>query len=127
MRTARLLIALAALTIPAPSAAADIEQFLGRTVTDVRVEIAGVPVSDAAVLELVETRVGEPLGMRAVRGTIDHLIGLSRFEDVRLFAARSDQGVTLRWQLTPVRRIGRITVTGNAVLSASDLRSELND
>ena len=125
-RTARLLLFLAALATPAPCAA-DVAQFLGRTVIDVRVEVAGVPVLESAVLELVETRVGEPLAMRSVRGTIDHLIGLGRFEDVQVFAAPADQGVTVRWQLTPVRRIGRITVAGNAGLSASDLRDELND
>jgi hypothetical protein len=36
------------------------------------------------VLELVETRVGEPLAMRDVRGTIEHLVGVGRFEDVRV-------------------------------------------
>ncbi len=65
--------------------------------------------------------------MAAVRATIDHLVGLGRFEDVRVFASPADQGVTLRWQLTPVRRIARITVTGNAVLPASGIRSELTD
>lgn len=104
-----------------------VEQYLGRTITDVRVEIAGVPANDLALLELIETRVGEPLGMRGVRGTIDHLIGLGRFEDVRVMAAGSDQGVTLRWQLTPVKRITKITVAGKAALSASAIRSEIND
>ena len=105
----------------------DLEQYLGRTITDVRVEIAGVPSSEASVLELIETRVGEPLGMRDVRGTIDHLIGLGRFEDVRVSAAAADQGVTIRWQLTPIRRITKITVTGRAELSASAIRAEIND
>jgi outer membrane protein insertion porin family len=135
-RIVRLLLFLAALGLPAVAAPAfaasaatveDVAQFLGRTVTDVRVEVAGVPVLDSAVVELVETRVGEPLAMRAVRGTIDHLIGLGRFEDVQVFAAPSDQGVTLRWQLTPVRRIDRITVAGNAGLSGSEVRDELSD
>ena len=57
------------------------------------------------MLELVETRVGEPLAMQDVRGTIEHLVGLGRFEDVRVFASGTDQGVALRWQLVPVRRI----------------------
>ena len=35
--------------------------------------------------------------MAAVRDTIDHLVGLGRFEDVRVFAAPADQGVALRW------------------------------
>ena len=105
----------------------DVEQYLGRTIIDVRVEIAGVPSSDAAVLELIETRVGEALGMRSVRGTIDHLVGLGRFEDVRVMAAAADQGVTLRWQLTPVRRITRITVAGDHVLPAAAVREEIGD
>jgi outer membrane protein assembly factor BamA len=105
----------------------DVQDYLGKTITDVRVEIAGVPSNEAGVLELIETRVGEPLGMRNVRGTIDHLVGLGRFEDVRVVAAPADQGVTLRWQLTPIRRITRVTVTGNAALSASAIRAEIND
>ncbi len=100
---------------------------LGQTITDVRVDIAGQPAADANVLGLVETRIGDPLEMAAVRATIDHLVGLGRFEDVRVLTSPADQGVTLRWQLTPVRRIARITVTGNPVLPASDIRSELAD
>ena len=102
-------------------------QHLGRTITDVRVEIAGLPAADANVLSLIETRVGEPLAAHEVRTTIDHLVGLGRFEDVRVVTAPSDQGVALRWQLTPVRRISKITVTGNAVLPASAIRAELED
>jgi outer membrane protein insertion porin family len=101
--------------------------YLGRTITDLRVEIAGVPATDAAVLELIETRVGEPLAMLDVRGTIDHLVGLGRFEDVRVLAAPADQGVTVRWQLTPLRRITRVTVAGEPVLSASAIRAELSE
>ena len=103
------------------------EQHLGRTITDVRVEIAGLAVADANVLNLIETRVGEPLAAHSVRNTIDHLVGLGRFEDVRVVTAPSDQGVALRWHLTPVRRISKITVTGSAVLPASDIRAELAD
>ena len=111
----------------AVAAAADQTAHLGRMIVDVRVEIAGVAVSDTNVLHLIETRVGEPLAAHSVRTTIDHLVGLGRFEDVRVSAAPSDQGVALRWQLTPVRRISKITVTGNAVLPAAAIRSELAD
>ena len=109
------------------AAAAEQTSHLGRTITDVRVEIAGLAVSDINVLSLIETRVGEPLGAHSVRTTIDHLVGLGRFEDVRVSAAPSAQGVALRWQLTPVRRISKVTVTGNAVLPASAIRAELAD
>jgi outer membrane protein insertion porin family len=123
MRVASVVMALA---LGWGAAAASAQQ-LGRTITDVRVEMAGLPVSDASVLNLLETRVGEPLAAHDVRATIDHLVGLGRFEDVRVITAATDQGVTLRWQLTPVRRISRITVEGAAVLPASAIRTELAD
>ena len=103
------------------------QDFLGKTITDVRVEIAGVAVAEIGVLELVETRVGEPLAMQSVRGTIEHLVGVGRFEDVRVFASGTDQGVSLRWQLVPVRKISKITVTGNHVLPDQDLRRVITD
>ncbi|MBY0493653.1 MAG: BamA/TamA family outer membrane protein [Cyanobacteria bacterium] len=116
--TAALLVALAG---------ADPQEYLGKTIVDVRVEIAGVPAVDAGVIELVETRVGEPLKMHDIRSTIDHLVGLGRFEDVRVQAATTDQGVTLRWQLVPVARITRITISGNAILPPADIRREIAD
>ena len=119
----RMAIALVLMAVPAVSSA----QHLGRTVTDVRVEIAGQPVSEATVLALVETRIGEPLAMLAVRSTIDHLVGLGRFEDVRVLASPSEQGVALRWLLVPLRRIARVSVAGSPVLSASEIRAELTE
>ena len=106
---------------------AEPQDFLGRTITDVRVEIAGVPVVESAVIELVETRIGEPLAMPEVRGTIEHLVGVGRFEDVRVFASGSDQGVALRWQLKPIRRITKITVTGSAAVPSSEIRRDVTD
>jgi outer membrane protein insertion porin family len=123
----RPLIAAGLLLISVLPAAADVLQYLGKTITDVRVEIAGVPVTEAGVLELVETRVGEPFEMRDVRSTIDHLVGLGRFEDVRVQASATAQGVSLSWRLIPVKRITRITITGDPVLPAADLRREIAD
>ena len=102
-------------------------QYLGRTVADVRVEVAGVVLTDPAVIDLVETRIGEPLAMITIRSTIDHLVGLGRFEDVRVFASPSDQGVIVRWLLTPVRRIGTVEVDGDAQLPEAAIRAELAD
>ena len=113
-----------ALTNPA---AASVEQYLGRNVADVRIDVAGVPVLDPAVLDLIETRVGEPLTMLRVRSTIDHLVGLGRFEDIRVFATPSDQAVIIRWQLTPVRRIALVSVTGDAVFSERAIRAEVTE
>ena len=103
------------------------QDFLGKTITDVRVEIAGVPVVESGVIDLVETRVGEPLAMQDVRGTIEHLVGVGRFENVQVFTTGSDQGVALRWQLTPIQRITKITVTGSAAVPAAEIRREITD
>ncbi|HUQ87960.1 MAG TPA: POTRA domain-containing protein [Vicinamibacterales bacterium] len=126
-RVVRLVTVIAIVLAVATVCEANVEQYLGRTITDVAVEVAGVPIADSGVLDLVETHVGEALGMKDVRATVDHLIGLSRFEDVRVIASETSQGVALKWQLKPVRRITKITVDGKAVLPASAIRAELNE
>jgi len=118
---------MAAMAVSAPASARDVQQFIGKTITDVRVEVAGVTLAEPGVLELIETRIGEPLGMRSVRGTIDHLVGLGRFEDVRLTASPTDQGVALRWQLLPVKRITRVTIAGTPILTPAAIRAELTE
>ncbi|HYB95100.1 MAG TPA: POTRA domain-containing protein [Vicinamibacterales bacterium] len=121
MKRALLCVAVLLAAIPVDA------QHLGRDVTDVRVEIAGVVTVDPAVLGLIETRVGEPLAMRHVRATIDHLTGLGRFEDVRVLASATGQGVALRWLLTPVRRITRVTIDGDASLPEDTIRADIAD
>jgi len=117
----------AALLLVAGVGPAGAEQYLGRTVTDVRVEVAGVPLIDPSVVDLIETRIGEALSMVNVRSTIAHLVGLGRFEDVRVFAAPADQGVSVRWLLMPVRRIGAIEIDGDPVVPVQSIRTELAD
>ena len=112
------------------SAFADVRDYLGRPLVDVRVEVGGVLYTEASVLELIETRVGEPLSMERVRESIDHLVGLGRFEDVRVFADASDTrpgGVTLRWVLVPVQRIAEIEFAGNPGVSRNSLRAEITE
>lgn len=116
----------ACLAVFAGAAAAQ-QATLGRTITDVRVEIAGLPATDPGVVTLIETRIGEPLAMQGVRSTIDHLVGLGRFEDVRVFTTPTGQGVNVRWQLTPVRRIDKISVAGNAGMPANIIREAIAD
>ena len=127
-RIARLLAGVAAAWLAATApvlAQPDPEAFLGRTVVELEVESDGRPFLDAQVLELVETRVGEMLTMRAVRETIDHLVGLGRFEDVRVAARDAGDGVVIRYVLVPVRRIRDIELRGTLGLPASALRTEL--
>lgn len=117
------------------ASAATAQQYVGRTIADVRVEVSGVPLVDRSLIDLIdrslidliETRIGEPLTMIHVRSTIDHLVGLGRFEDVRVFADPSDQGVVVRWQLTPVRRISAIVLDGEAQVPEPAIRAELGD
>jgi outer membrane protein assembly complex protein YaeT len=121
-------ITLAAIALlSAAEALASPEQYIGRIIVEVRVELAEQPSSDASVLQVVETRVGEPFSMLTVRSTIDHLVGLGRFEDVRVEAVPSAQGVALRWSLTPIRRIVLVSVNGGAGVSESAARTELNE
>ena len=68
--------------------------------------------------------------MERVRESIDHLVGLGRFEDVRVFADASDTrpgGVTLRWVLVPVQRIAEIEFAGNPGVSRNSLRAEITE
>jgi outer membrane protein assembly complex protein YaeT len=125
VRVVALVIALFA---PASPAAADIADYVGKPLADVRVELGGLPFSEAAVLELIQTRVGEPLRLEQIRESIDHLIGLGRFEDVRVYAGPSavrPDAVALRWVLAPVQRIGEIEFSGSLQLDRSDLRNEV--
>jgi outer membrane protein assembly complex protein YaeT len=132
MRVAARTIVLAglALFLSAASATADVRDYLGRLIVDVRVEVAGAPYTEPSVLQLIETRVGEALSMERVRESIDHLVGIGRFEDVRVFAARSvarTDGVVLNWVLVPVQRISHIDIDGRAVFSDDTLRAEISE
>lgn len=129
MRRSIVAAALATLLI-ATAATADVRDYIGKTVADVRVEVGGAPYEEPGVLQLIETRVGEPLLMERVRESIDHLVGLGRFQDVRVFAAASPataDSVTLRWVLVPVQRIAAIDIDGPAAFSENTLRGEINE
>ena len=121
---------LAALLLTVTPARADVRDFLGRPLTSVRVEVGGQPLADPALLPLIETRVGDALSMRRVRETIDHLVGLGRFQDIRVRAeaaeANSD-GVALVWTLVPVQRLARVQFEGQPALSQASLRAEINE
>lgn len=115
-------------TIGMPSmAAADIADFLGKKLVDVRVEVAGTLSDDRSLLELIETRIGEPLLMSQVRETIDHLTGIGTFQDVRVYAEAAPpnvgDGVILRWSLVPVQRLVRVRFSGSPVFSDNELRT----
>ena len=102
-------IAAAAVT----DARADVVDLLGRRVTDVRLIADGLPVTDRAAIELVETRLGNPLRMADVRQTIDHFVTLGRYADIRVYAEPDGaDAVRLRYEVVPVARAARVAIVG---------------
>ncbi|HXG88096.1 MAG TPA: BamA/TamA family outer membrane protein [Vicinamibacterales bacterium] len=132
VRPSPVVLAAVALSIvlSAGSARADVISFLGRTLVDVRIEVNGAALVEPGIVQLIETRVGEPLSMERVRETIEHLVGLGRFEDIRVFAEGSSlraDGVALRWVLVPLQRIAVIELAGSLGFSAAELRTAIAD
>lgn len=130
MRCAAACLALAVVVSATGAAAADLADYVGKPLADVRVELGGQLVAEPAVLELIQTRVGDTLRLEQVRETIDHLIGLGRFEDIQVFAEPSTArpgAVALRWVLAPVQRIGKVTFNGDLRLDQSALRTLVED
>jgi outer membrane protein assembly complex protein YaeT len=112
--------------VPLP-ASAQIQPYLGRPIADVRIEIQGQPTGDAELVNVLETRVGEPLAAAPVRESIIHLMALGRFDDVQVNAQPAPQGVVLTYQLRLLRTVGAIRFRGHLGLSESQLRSEVAD
>jgi len=99
-------------------------RYAGRAVEEIRVQIDTAPTSDPVLLGLVESRIGEPLSIAAVRESIQHLYSLGRFQDVRIEAADAPRGgVLLTFTLVPTHTIDRIAFRGTLGLSQGLLRS----
>lgn len=128
----RSLVPMLGILLLAPSsAAADVHDYVGKRVVDVRVDVSGEVVDDPDLLELVETRVGEALSMVRVRETIDHLTGLGRFEDVRVYARPApdggEDGVMLQWTLIAVERVARVSFAGSPGFPEDQLRTAIEE
>ncbi len=120
----------ALLALVAATAGAQTPDLQGRVIVDVLVEVGGAPYTEPSVLQLIETRAGERFSMERVRESVDHLVGLGRFEDVRVFAdavGSNGDRVGIRWVLVPVQRIAAIEIDGRPILSESELRTEINE
>jgi outer membrane protein insertion porin family len=114
----------------ATPAFADVADFVGKPLADVRVELGGQLLAEPAILELIQTRVGDTLRLENVRETIDHLIGLGRFEDIQVFAEPSASrpgAVVLRWVLAPLQRISKLSFTGELQADDSALRALIDE
>jgi outer membrane protein insertion porin family len=101
--------------------------YIGKPIVEVRLVSEGRPADDPASLALVETRVGQPLSMTAVRASITHLFGLGRFQDVRVEAIDAPGGVALRYDLVPLHSVHRVDFRGTAGLSEGLLRQTMTN
>lgn len=97
-------------------------------VRSVAVTIEGRQTTEPALLEAVQTRVGQPLKMSDVRETITHVYSFGRFSDVRVEAERTaDAGVALRFDLAPIHTVTQLRFTGQLGLSEGFLRGRTSE
>ena len=111
----------------APATAAGLDDFVGKPVVGVELVSDGRALRDEAVLEMVETRVGEPLSMRQVRESVTHLFSLGRFENVAVDGRALADGVLLQYVLAPLRVIERIEIDGRPGVAAAAVRRAVTD
>ncbi len=109
--------------VPSPG----VGQYLGRNIQDVRLDEEGRTLTDPVVVGLVETRVGEPLTMGRVRDTLDHLLGLGRYQDVRVLADRTEGGVVLTYSLVPAHTVQQVAFTGELGVAEGELRQVMSE
>jgi outer membrane protein insertion porin family len=102
-------------------------QVAAPTITEIRVEQEGVPVTDRLIIDLIETTIGNPLSMRDVRETMTHLTNLGRFEDVQVFREPVAGGIRLRYVLVPVHAVDRVEFRGSLGLSDGELRRAVTE
>jgi outer membrane protein assembly complex protein YaeT len=96
----------------ASSLFADVADFLGKPIASVRLRREGKETTDPSLVQVVETRAGQPLSMMQVRESIAHLFSLGLFEDVQVDATLENGRVALEYQLVPVHPITRIKFAG---------------
>lgn len=113
----------AAPSAAAPSAAA----YVGKPIVEVRLLTEGTQTNEPVFLNLVETRVGQPLSMSAVRESITHLFSLGRFQDVQVDASEAPGGVRLRYDLIPLHSVQRVDFRGTPGLPEGLLRRTVAD
>ena len=95
---------------------------VGQPIVEVVIEQEGQIVTDPLIRGLIETTVGEPLSMRDVRETEEHLSNLRRFDDIQVRAEPASGGVRLRYVLVPLHPVDRVEFRGTLGVSEGDLR-----
>jgi outer membrane protein insertion porin family len=103
--------------LPAAAAVAD---YVGKPVGSVRITVENRDTIDPALTQVVETAVGQPLSMAAVRESLSHLFSTGRFEGVSVEAALDNGRVALRYELTPIHPVTRIGFDGDVHMPGVD-------
>jgi len=106
-------VAVAALLAAAAPARADVVDYIGQPIASIHLVLDGRDTTEAALTRVMAMRVGQPFLVRDLRETVLHLFATGRFEDVRVDARREGGGVSVRFELTPVRPVSAIAFAGN--------------
>ncbi len=112
--------------VPRP-ASSQVARYLGRVITDIRLEIDGQPATNGDLQDVLETRVDAALTAVDVRDSILRLMALRRFDDVQVNAEMSPRGVSLIYQLRSLRSIRSIRFQGHLGFPEDRLRREVVD
>lgn len=96
-------------------------------VVEIVVMQEGVRVSEPTLIGLIETRVGTPVALDAVRESILHLMSLGRFDDVQVFEEPARGGVRVRYELLPSHPIDRVELRGSLGLSEADVKRAVTE
>jgi outer membrane protein insertion porin family len=111
-RRALTLLALLLTLAPARVALADVGDYLGKPVASVTLRSDGRVLTEPRLLSLVETPVGQPLDMHAVRESMTHLFSLGVYADVRVEATLAADGVRLVYELVPLHPVEEVLFIG---------------
>jgi outer membrane protein insertion porin family len=113
--------------LPVTAAHASVADYLGKNVAEISFRNGDSDLRDPALAFIIETKVGAPLSMAEVRETIAHLVGLGRYQDVRVDAQLAPGGVLLTYNVVPVQRVRRIAFVGGLELAEDELRKTVVD
>ncbi|MEQ1910731.1 MAG: hypothetical protein ABMA15_18065, partial [Vicinamibacterales bacterium] len=102
----------ASLVLASGQARADVGDYLGKPVVSITIRSEGRTLAEARLAALIETTVGRPLTMRAVRESVTHLFSLALFEDVRVLADAASSGVALTYELIPLHPVESLEFAG---------------
>lgn len=129
-QAALVILFLACAGIPRPAAAQDpIDALLGKTVTDLRIEVEGQPSTLPALRQVVTITVGQALRQQDLSSTMRALGSLEAFDAERteVLADTTPGGVAIIIRLWPRHPLNRIEVTGGTGLPQGVLQQRVLD